>query len=304
MLALNSHCREVAPLQLLGWIETMNKIYISTLSLVIIAIFLIIGQKINDKKTSSEHQAHRDRRQVETTSSTLEETPKVRSRRDRRSDREPTIREVWGEIIDPAEDCHFSMKDGKLRTWVPGSETPHDMNPEAGTTGSNDAPRLLQPVTGDFSIQVKIGGEFAPGEESTQPGFTGYSGAGLLVMADDLNFVRLERASLQYVGSEEEPYTNFEIRVNGVTERWGDTSDFPTEADKSTWLRLERRGNEIHGSMSQDGINWISTEPKLLPPEAWNENTIQAGVLAVSTSKQVFNPEFSELVIENAESSP
>ena len=118
-------------------------------------------------------------------------------------------------------------------------------------------------------------------------------------MADELNFIRLERASLQRADSEEVPYTNFEIRVDGKTERWGSTDDLPTEADKSTWLRLERRGNEMHGAMSHDGENWTYAEPKQLTAEAWNGNGIQAGILAVSVSKQVFNPEFSEMVIED-----
>ena len=40
---------------------------------------------------------------------------------------------------------------------------------------------VVQPVAGDFVIQVRVGGEFQPGAESTQPGRTGYTGAGLVV---------------------------------------------------------------------------------------------------------------------------
>jgi regulation of enolase protein 1 (concanavalin A-like superfamily) len=205
----------------------------------------------------------------------------------------------WGTTIDPAKDCKVRNVDGRLTISVPGTEKPHDLSPELD---SCTAPRVVQPVKGDFTIEVIVHGEFEPGEESSQEGRTGYTGAGLVVFADEKNFVRLERATLNRRGGEPAPYTNFEIRVDGKNERFGNTGDFKTEAGKPTWLRLERKGNLLLGSMSQDGKNWTKGEPKELRAEAWKKNDIVAGIAAISTSSQTFSPSFSQLTIRDRDS--
>ncbi|MEM1085971.1 MAG: DUF1349 domain-containing protein [Verrucomicrobiota bacterium] len=207
------------------------------------------------------------------------------------------FRKEWGIKMNPAGDCVFTLVGDVLKITVPGSDIPHDLNPETNTAGSDNAPLVLQPVEGDFVVQVKMHGVSDPGEESTMPGFSGYVGAGLVVFADARNFVRLERATLRRPGSDPVPYTNFEIRIDGVTQRFGSTDDLPTEGDRPTWLRIERKGDMMHGSMSQDGETWITTEPKTLPPEIWDKGGIQAGIAAISTSRYVFEPEYSEFSI-------
>jgi len=72
----------------------------------------------------------------------------------------------------------------------------------------------------------------------------------------------------------------------------------PTEKDKPTWLRLERRGQKILGAMSQDGEHWKYGEPKELRAEAWNGKGIVAGVAAISTSRKDFTPIYSGLVVQ------
>ena len=103
----------------------------------------------------------------------------------------------WGKAVDPEGDCRFENLRGRLIITVPGSKKPHDLSPEMGNT---TAPRMVKPVPGDFVIQVRVDGEFEPGDESTQAGRTGYTGAGLVVFADEKNFVRIERATLHAVG--------------------------------------------------------------------------------------------------------
>ena len=124
-----------------------------------------------------------------------------------------------------------------------------------------------------------------------------------LVFANEVNFVRFERATHQRKGSEEQPYTILEIRVDGVIDYYSFVGERPTEPNKPTWLRLERRSDIIYASMSQDGVHWdgvhwIDTEPQSLTAEAWQTHKIEAGILAVSSSKEMFNPEFSELNIQ------
>lgn len=203
----------------------------------------------------------------------------------------------WGKFINPAGDCSIknSSNSGVLKIIVPGSENPHDLSPELR---SMTGPRVLQTVEGDFKVQVKVIGDFEPGSDSTQAGRTGYNGAGLVVFADEKNFVRLERATLHGFGGNAQAYTNFEIREHGALKRMGTTVDFATSDKKPTWLRLERRGNQIYGSMSQDGVNWIQGKPITLAPDYWKNGEVEIGVAAVSTSRQDFAPVFSEFSVE------
>jgi regulation of enolase protein 1 (concanavalin A-like superfamily) len=199
--------------------------------------------------------------------------------------------EGWGKITNPDEDCQFSASDGRLKIEVPGSGHPHDMSAELLTT---NAPRVLQPVKGDFVLEVTVDGQFAPGADSTQPGRSGYTGAGLLVYSDAGNYVRLERATLHWPGEEPRPYTNFEIRIDGRVIRIGSTGDAPPpKTDAPILYRLERRGNLLHGSVSQDRETWTDLPPKGLP-ESWGDE-LQVGVAAISTSKASFEPTYTEL---------
>jgi regulation of enolase protein 1 (concanavalin A-like superfamily) len=175
---------------------------------------------------------------------------------------------------------------------VPGGDSPHDLAAEIGVT---NAPRVLQPVRGDFVMQAKIEGQFAPGDQSTLPGRTGYNGAGLVLMADANNVVCLARATLQREGGEPEHYANFEIRSGGELQRMGTTGDCQLPEKGPVFLRIERRSQKIFGAVSEDGAHWHELAPKELPSD-WPDE-LQAGVVAISTSKEEFNPRFSKLQI-------
>ncbi len=189
----------------------------------------------------------------------------------------------WGVARDVAKDCDFKVEAGKLSITVPGSVKPHDLSIELE---HNTAPCVLQAVKGDFVIQVRVDGEFQPGDESTQSGRTGYTGAGLVVFADEKNYVRIERATLHGSGGVARPYTNFEIRVDGDLERIGNTADLPTDGEKPTWLRLERKGNELRGAMSQDGENWTYGEAKILRAKAWESSDLLGRVHTIEEPRQ------------------
>lgn len=210
------------------------------------------------------------------------------------ADRKETVRELagWGTATDPDGDCKFFVAEDTLLISVPGSARPHDLAADINTT---NAPRVLQPVRGDFTLQVRIEGRFAPGDESTKPGRTGYNGAGIVAMLDARNVVTLARAVLQRPGQDAVPYANFEIRVGGQLQRIGLTGDHPIPKDGPVFLRLERRGAKILGAVSADGISWDVLDPKEVPEE-WPKE-LQTGVVAISTSKDEFNPRFSKLQV-------
>jgi regulation of enolase protein 1 (concanavalin A-like superfamily) len=197
--------------------------------------------------------------------------------------------EGWGVASNPDGDCQFFTSDGKLLIHVPGGR-PHDLAAEINVT---NAPRVLQMANGDFTLQVLVDGRFAPGSDSMLSGRTAYNGAGLVAVFDEKNVVTLARAVLQRSDGKPWPYANFEIRVAGSLERFGLESDLPIPLDRPVFLRLERRGQKMLGAASTDGINWDVLEPKTLPG-AWPRE-LQVGVVAISTSKEEFNPRFSRL---------
>src|SRR4051812_8024799 len=71
----------------------------------------------------------------------------------------------WGTAINPAEDCAFKTQSSKLQIVVPGSKKPHDLGAEIS---SMTAPRVVQPLTGDFRLEVRVDGEFQPSDVSTE----------------------------------------------------------------------------------------------------------------------------------------
>lgn len=202
----------------------------------------------------------------------------------------------WGKPENPEGDCRFEINDERLVVTVPGGPVPHDLSAELGNM---NGPRVLREIEGDFTIEVCVDGEFNPGGESSQQGRTGYTGAGILVMADDENYVRLERATLQAGSGPARPYANYEIRIDGRCQRFGTTGDARIEAGRPTWLRVQRQGDLMKGSVSHDGKTWQDLEPKELPAN-W-PNKLRIGVGAVSTSKTDFTPAFSGLAVEGAE---
>jgi len=207
--------------------------------------------------------------------------------------RQETKREIpaWGTAIDPDDDCKFFVAEDALRIRVPGSR-PHDLAADIETT---NAPRVLQSVRGDFTIQVRVEGRFAPGDESTKEGRTGYNGAAIVAMSDAENVVTLARAALQRPGEEAVHYANFEIRIAGELQRIGLTGDHRLPKDGPVFLRLERRDAKFLGAVSVDGMKWDVLAPKEIPAE-WPKD-LQAGVAAISTSKDEFNPQFSKLQV-------
>ena len=86
---------------------------------------------------------------------------------------EPVAKKVfvpgWGVATDPAADCKIEPNGDKLKITIPGAIEAHDLSPEMN---NSTAPTVVRLVKGDFVIQVKVDGEFAPSEDSTAAGRT------------------------------------------------------------------------------------------------------------------------------------
>jgi hypothetical protein len=206
----------------------------------------------------------------------------------------------WGVAVDPDGDCGFAIEDGAVVITVPGGQFPHDLGAELNNT---NAPRVLREVSGDFMLEVRVDGDFNPGGKSTQPGRTGYTGAGLVAFADNKNYVRIERATLQ--GSEKSVrrhYGNFEVRIDGKVQRFGQTNDLPLEDNQPVYLRLIRRGAKMYGAVSHDGKEWKEGEPKDIGAD-WPDKLL-VGVAAISTSVRPFTPYYSDFRASEAPKLP
>ena len=90
----------------------------------------------------------------------------------------------WNRPVDALGDCRFEKEGDKLTITVPGAG--HDF---AGQVERLTAPHLLRDVEGDFSVEVRVGGQFE--HKNPQNGQL-RRGAGLL-LSDGDKLVRFGR---------------------------------------------------------------------------------------------------------------
>ena len=190
----------------------------------------------------------------------------------------------WGKVTDPDGDCEIKATDGGVSLKLPGS--PHDFAAELQLQNS---PRVLASMEGDFIAEVKVSGEFKPGETSKIEGRRAYQGAGLLLVKDKSNYISLHRGSV-YLDDHVRHYANFELRQNGEMA----VSLFEIEIpDGDTYLRLERRGDRVFGSASSDGVQWKTYDPITLKLP----KVVEFGVLGVNSSDVPMKVAFQDLEI-------
>ncbi len=195
----------------------------------------------------------------------------------------------WGAAVDPDGDCRFEVKESALAITAPGPV--HDLSAELGKM---NAPRVLRSAKGDFAVEVLVKGEFRPGE-ATIPVRTAYHGAGLLLMADDQTYIRLDRATLVRAGIGQH-YANFELRSKGKLTRFGTPVDYAIDPARDTYLRLERKGNTVYGAVSQEPGQWFDLGSK----QAELPDEVLVGVAAINASTQSFQPTFEEFKVNVA----
>ena len=154
--------------------------------------------------------------------------------------------------------------------WAnPAGDSSYTLSSEAGwlevqaARGSSlsrpqfDAPRLLQTISGDFAVEVKIK---AASEDVPSVG-------GLLIWKDEAHFIRLERG---LHGKDEIGFL-------------GNTGDEPHYfgrgmlASDVLTLRLERTGDRVTAHCSDDGTNWFTCGTVRIPVG----DPIQVGIYAI-----------------------
>lgn len=137
------------------------------------------------------------------------------------------------------------------------------------------------------TYQVTVADVTGPQGDSLLAGRRAFVGAGILVWADERNYVRLERAAMQG-GLRDTVYANWELRENGRFARAGTTGEMPLSGN-ATWLRVQRRGNQLIGSVSEDGATWKD----LLPLTVNWPQDIQIGIAAVNNTPIGYEARFA-----------
>lgn len=191
----------------------------------------------------------------------------------------------WGTVVDPAGDCKVVEKEGKVTITVPG--THHDLNP---TPRFNNvlAPRVLQEVEGDFTVQVVVDAFPRPAAStaSSKAGISFVAG-GLLVWQDDKNFVRLLRAANGDRGS---LFGHLEIYRDGKF--IGDGYARIT-GDKATYLKLTRTGKAFSFAVSADGKSWSDIRGRTTDLSTIDlPKKLQVGIAATNATTKEFAPQF------------
>ena len=202
-------------------------------------------------------------------------------------DAKPRTIRGWGTVTDPDGDCTVKTGKDKLTITVPGGT--HDLNAAVGMS----SPRVLKEIEGDFTIQVKVTGDFDPGDKAGNARATPFNGAGLLVWQDAKNYIRMERNRYWVAGQGK--YACYPPLLEYFKDgQYQNTDPDPTLDEffkgKSTWLKLQRRGDKVTASYSHDGQEW--TEVKEIDAELAKK--LKVGVAVVNTSAKSFAAEFAE----------
>ena len=114
----------------------------------------------------------------------------------------------------------------------------------------------MRDVEGDFEVEVRVEGDFRPGSICNRLGGIPFVGGGIVIFDGGDNFIRLERGVVHDQGIFT-PFAIFEQHKagRGVVDHNGSL------ITGTTYLRLARRGDTIHGFTSSDGKYWSQLVP-------------------------------------------
>lgn len=195
-----------------------------------------------------------------------------------------------GYVTDPAGDSKISGDATGLTIGIPAGD--HTLDKERSNM---TAPRVLQTVSGDFTAQVTIYGDYPQNASTEVGGRRPFQGAGLLLMASPETYIRLERAQVKLTQDqnvEHLSYPSWELRFEGKQLRWGNSGDGTFSAPATT-LRLTRSGNKVTAAVSDNGTDFRELDPFMVKlPE-----TVQIGVAASHNTTTPFEAEFEKYTL-------
>lgn len=192
----------------------------------------------------------------------------------------------WGQLIDPDGDCEFAVSKDSLSIGFSGAR--HILDSE---DGQMNAPRVLRSMQGEFAIQVTVEGNLPLPDDRTA---TAYVSGGLLLLIDEANYLRFERASFTRRGQINH-YANFEQRIDSRLIRIGFFSDYPIDDEKAVDLRFEVTSGTVRSLIRVDGKQWHEMGTAEVDPDA----TYAVGVTGLNTSGEPVQVKFAGLQHES-----
>lgn len=195
-----------------------------------------------------------------------------------------------GSVINPSGDSKITGDASSLTIAIPAGD--HTLDRERSNM---TAPRVLQEVSGDFTAEVTISGDYPQNTTTEVSGRRPFQGAGILMMASPETYIRLERAQVKITDEnniQHFTYPSWEVRYEGKQLRWGSGNDGALTSPASK-LRLTRTGNKFVAAISEDGTTWRELDPIIIKaPE-----TVQIGMAASHNTTTPFVAGFANYVL-------
>ncbi len=198
----------------------------------------------------------------------------------------------WGKKEDPAGGTTIELQDTTLVMTTP------DIYVDNYPPGKVNAPRVMQEVSGDFVVEVRVTHLDPSQTDSVLKSLgsfpTAYHAGALLVRTNEKNFIRFEKGSKNTKGKRA---TTCELQVweNGKRMFYA-----PEDIeDVVVSLRLERQGDLLLSSFSKDdGKNW-----KELPKYKLDKlkDTVSVGVSLTSNTDPGCTVKFQDLKVVKGE---
>ncbi|KAA5545998.1 DUF1349 domain-containing protein [Roseiconus nitratireducens] len=193
----------------------------------------------------------------------------------------------WGHMIDPDGDSRFEVAADQVTiVFGPGRD---GLDAEGGPEKMN-APRVLRSQTGDFSVTTTVKGNLPLPELPYA-----YISGGLVLMQDDQNYIRLERANFIRDGKKSY-YTNFEQRIDAKRTRMGRFVDYALDAERDVELRLEVNGEKVRALVRQAGEPWHEMGTATIDAS----QAQHVGISGVKTIEEEVRVTFKDFQIEQA----
>lgn len=152
-----------------------------------------------------------------------------------------SMRPEWRWVDPKGGGAHNQSRQGYLEMKCePGQDLWHGNPPGQG--GNMDAPRLLQTISGDFAVEIKM----TISRQLREHG-------GILVWKNENAFVRLEKTSGPHGFKGDVRFERHVSRVYSLVGRGEGLTNVPV-----LYLRLERQGNVFSAFASADSTLWQS----------------------------------------------
>ncbi len=190
----------------------------------------------------------------------------------------------WGRLVDPLGGIQATREGNRLTIAMPEGSS-RDLNPSSDPIKNLHAPRVLAPVSGDFTFQFDLPVyPKAKLDAFATPEGHAYQFAGLLLWWSERDFLRfgVSRNLHSNLGA---PFLDLEF-FRDRRDVEGDNRGFEAQP---THFQAKRRGNTLTLRTSVDGQFWTVYKVCDLAGLA---SSVYLGVTAVNTTYAAFTPQF------------